>query len=69
MTLAFKPRESVYVGLEDVYEGELYLGWIAPAPHGRKGRDWWIYQPLAALQGTTKGREAAVEALKNGRKR
>lgn len=71
--LIFKKRDSVLKNLEDVFDGEDYLGWIAPAPHGRFGRDWWHYQAfdasgIAAGQKTTKGRFGAIAGLKDARR-
>jgi hypothetical protein len=66
VSLTIKPRdpvESVFEDMEDVFHGESYLGWIAPAKHGKKERGWWHCQPWGKAIDTVKGREAAIKSL------
>lgn len=63
MSLTFTKRDSAFEDLEDVHDGEMYLGWIAPAKHGRKGRDWWLASAIGEHLKTVTGREAAVKLL------
>lgn len=62
MSLTFTKRESVFTDLEDVHDGELYLGWIAPSLHGKR-RNWWQAHPVGHYCQTVTGREAAVKCL------